>query len=49
MDKTSDNPAYADSRVAYAVNDLADALGIGRTKLYSEIASGRLQAKKLAA
>jgi excisionase family DNA binding protein len=47
MDKAADNSSIADGRVAYAVNDLADALGIGRTKLYSEIASGRLQAKKL--
>lgn len=47
MDNKLTNPANADSRVAYAVNDLVDALGIGRTKIYTEIASGRLKAKKL--
>lgn len=47
MNNTSSNLATSDGRVAYAVNDLAEALGIGRTKIYSEIAAGRLRAKKL--
>lgn len=47
MNKTPSNFATPDGRVAYAINDLADALGIGRTKIYSEIASGRLRAKKV--
>jgi hypothetical protein len=37
----------ADVRLAYPINDLADAIGIGRTKLYAEISAGRLRAKKL--
>jgi excisionase family DNA binding protein len=34
-------------RLAYPINDLAEALGIGRSKIYEEIRDGRLQAKKL--
>jgi excisionase family DNA binding protein len=37
----------AGNRLAYPINDLAEALGIGRSKLYEEIRDGRLQAKKL--
>jgi len=39
-------PLKAD-RLAYQVDDLAEALGIGRTKLYAEIRDGKLKAKKL--
>jgi excisionase family DNA binding protein len=35
------------SRLAYPINDFADAVGIGRSKIYEEIRDGRLQAKKL--
>jgi excisionase family DNA binding protein len=34
-------------RLAYPINDFADAVGIGRSKIYEEIRDGRLQAKKL--
>ena len=34
-------------RLAYPINDFAEALGIGRSKIYEEIRDGRLQAKKL--
>jgi hypothetical protein len=34
-------------RLAYPIDDLADAIGIGRSKLYAEIRAGRLKAKKL--
>jgi excisionase family DNA binding protein len=35
------------SRLAYRIDDLAEALGVSRTKLYSEIAAGKLRAVKL--
>jgi len=34
-------------RLAYPINDFAAAVGIGRTKIYSEIRSGRLKAKRI--
>jgi len=34
-------------RLAYPIDDLANAIGIGRSKLYAEIRAGRLKAKKL--
>jgi len=37
----------ANARLAYPIDDLAEAIGVGRTKLYAEISAGRLQAKKL--
>ena len=37
----------ANVRLAYPIDDLADAIGIGRTKIYAEINAGRLRAKKL--
>ena len=37
----------ANARLAYPIDDLADAIGIGRTKIYEEINAGRLRAKKL--
>lgn len=38
-----------DSRLAYPINDLAEAIGIGRSKIYAEIAAGRLRAVKIGA
>jgi len=32
--------------LAYSINDFADAIGVGRSKIYEEIRDGRLQAKK---
>jgi excisionase family DNA binding protein len=40
-------PALESDRLAYPINDLAEAIGVGRSKLYEEIRDGRLQAKKL--
>jgi excisionase family DNA binding protein len=40
-------PALQTGRLAYPINDFAEALGIGRSKVYEEIRDGRLQAKKL--
>jgi excisionase family DNA binding protein len=40
-------PALEAGRLAYPINDLAEALGIGRSKIYEEIREGKLQAKKL--
>ena len=37
----------AGNRLAYPIDEFADAVGIGRSKLYAEIRSGRLKAKKL--
>lgn len=34
-------------RAAYSVNEMLEAYGIGRTKLYKEVAQGRLVARKL--
>jgi len=34
-------------RLAYPIDDLANAIGIGRSKLYAEIRAGKLKAKKL--
>jgi excisionase family DNA binding protein len=34
-------------RLAYSINDFAELIGIGRTKVYAEIRDGRLRAKKL--
>lgn len=34
-------------RLAYPIDDFAEALGIGRSKVYEEIRDGRLRAKKL--
>jgi hypothetical protein len=34
-------------RLAYPLNDFADAIGVGRSKLYAEIKAGRLKAKKV--
>ena len=35
------------TRLAYSVDDFAELVGIGRTKIYQEIRDGRLRAKKL--
>lgn len=32
--------------LAYRINDAADAIGVGRTKLYELIAAGKIPAKK---
>jgi excisionase family DNA binding protein len=37
----------AGGRLAYPIDEFADAVGIGRSKLYAEIRAGRLKAKKL--
>jgi excisionase family DNA binding protein len=34
-------------RLAYPIDEFADAVGIGRSKLYAEIRAGKLKAKKL--
>lgn len=34
-------------RLAYPIDDLAAAIGIGRSKLYAEIRAGKLKAKKV--
>jgi excisionase family DNA binding protein len=34
-------------RLAWPLDEFADAVGIGRSKLYAEIRAGRLKAKKL--
>lgn len=34
-------------RLAYPINDLAKSIGVGRSKLYAEIAAGRLRAVKV--
>jgi excisionase family DNA binding protein len=39
--------ALAAGRLAYTIDELSDASGVGRTKIYEEIRSGRLRAKKL--
>ncbi len=39
----------AGHRLAYDVTGFADAVGIGRTKVYAEINAGRLKAKKIGA
>ena len=44
---TPAQPALEPGRLAYPINDFAEALGIGRSKIYEEIRDGRLQAKKL--
>jgi excisionase family DNA binding protein len=36
----------AGTKLAYTVEQAAGALGIGRTKLFAEIAAGRLRARK---
>lgn len=40
-------PPFSPRRLAYGINDFASALGIGRTKIYEEIKSGRLRAKRI--
>jgi excisionase family DNA binding protein len=35
------------NRLAWPIDEFADALGIGRSKLYAEIRAGKLKAKKL--
>ncbi len=35
------------NRLAYSVDDFAELVGVGRTKIYQEIRDGRLRAKKL--
>ena len=42
----SSTPEAAFPRTALRVNEACDALGISRTKLYAELASGRLTARK---
>ena len=37
----------AGTKLAYSVEEAAEALGLGRTMLYGEIAAGRLRAKKI--
>jgi excisionase family DNA binding protein len=37
----------AGDRLAYPIDEFADAVGIGRSKLYAEIRAGKLKAKKL--
>jgi excisionase family DNA binding protein len=37
----------AGNRLAYPIDEFADAVGIGRSKLYAEIRAGKLKAKKL--
>jgi excisionase family DNA binding protein len=44
---TTAQPALETGRLAYPINDFAEAVGIGRSKVYEEIRDGRLQAKKL--
>lgn len=39
-------PDLESDRLAYGLNDFAEAIGIGRSKVYAEIRDGRLQAKK---
>lgn len=34
-------------KIAYTINEACKALGIGRTTIYSEIASGRITARKV--
>lgn len=36
-----------DNKLAYTVKEALEAIGIGQTKLYKEIAAGRLKARKL--
>ena len=43
---TAGEPALEAGRLAYAINDFAAAVGISRTKVYEEIAAGRLVARK---
>jgi hypothetical protein len=40
-------PTLEPGRLAYPLNDFADAIGVGRSKLYAEIKAGRLKAKKV--
>ena len=46
-DSTTAQTGLEPGRLAYPIDDLADAIGIGRSKLYAEIRAGRLKAKKL--
>jgi excisionase family DNA binding protein len=39
--------AKAHGRLAYPIDDFAEAVGVGRSKIYEEIRAGRLHAKKL--
>jgi hypothetical protein len=42
------NPVLAPGRLAYTIDELANAIGgAGRSKLYEEIRAGKLKAKKL--
>jgi len=43
----ADNATAVAGRLAFGVDDFAEAVGIGRSKVYEEIRDGRLQAKKL--
>ena len=47
MARTPDKPAAV--RLARSVDEFSGATGIGRTKLWSEIAAGRLMARKVGA
>jgi hypothetical protein len=46
-DATTAQPTLEPGRLAYPLNDFADAIGVGRSKLYAEIRAGRLKAKKV--
>jgi hypothetical protein len=50
MQKADATPAQSTlepGRLAYPLNDFADAIGVGRSKVYAEIKAGRLKAKKI--
>lgn len=38
-----------DQRLSYSIEQLVRATGVGRSKIYAEIAAGRLQARKVGA
>lgn len=34
-------------KLAYSINETSEVLGVGRTKIYKEIAKGKLEARKI--
>jgi len=45
--QTGRSDRFTSDRLAWPIDEFADAVGIGRSKLYAEIRAGRLKAKKL--
>jgi hypothetical protein len=47
MPKADNATSLEPEKLAYQIDDLAVAIGIGRSKLYAEIRAGKLKAKKV--